>query len=104
KIETLNVLHDNRTHHQHSAPISFDSPEHGPMLFNWGENENGRAWQLSATGCTYLARTAEAASVNAPVPAGGMPGGMLSLSCDGQKPGTAVLWASVPYDDANRVV
>jgi hypothetical protein len=102
-IETLNTLWGGRTHHQHGTPISFESVEFGPMLFNWGENENGRAWQLSTTSCKYLARTAEWASPETPNP-GGMPGGMLSLSCNGQEPGTAVLWACVPYQDANARV
>jgi hypothetical protein len=100
-IVTLNTLYANRTHHQHGAPISYDSPEFGPMLFNWGENENGRAWRLTANACQYLACTAEAASPQSPVPPGGMPGAMLSLSCNGNQPGTAVLWACVPYKDAN---
>ncbi len=101
QIETLNTLFADRTHHQHGAPICFDSPEYGPMLFNWGENENGRAWQLSAAGCKYLACTAEVASPESPVPPGGMPGGMMSLSCNGQQRGTSILWACVPYQNAN---
>jgi hypothetical protein len=104
KIETLNTLFAGRTHHQHGAPISFDSPEFGPMLFNWGENGNGRAWRMTGTGCTYLACTAEAASAESRVPPGGMPGAMLSVSCNGRQPGTAVLWATVPYDDANMML
>jgi hypothetical protein len=74
------------------------------MLFNMGENGNGRAWKIAATGCNYLGCTAEVASPESPVPPGGMPGGMLSLSCDGQAPGTAVLWACIPYGDANQTV
>jgi hypothetical protein len=100
-IETLNLHYAQVTHHQHGAPVSFDSPEYGPMLFNWGENGNGRAWQVTATACTYLACTVEVASPEAKVPAGGMPGAMMSVSCNGDQPGTAVLWACVPYNDAN---
>jgi hypothetical protein len=104
RIETLNTLFAGRTHHQHGSPIGYDSPESGPMLFNWGENESGRAWQLTSTSCNYLASTVEVASPESPVPAGGMPGGMLTLSCDGEQAGTAVLWATVPYKDANMVL
>ena len=104
KIETLNKLAFGLTHHQHGGPICFDSPELGPTLFNWGENENGRAWQLTATGCKYLARTNESASPQAPQAGGGMPGAMLTLTCNGHQPGTAVLWATIPYDDANTNV
>lgn len=100
KIETLNTLFAGKTHHQHGAPVSFDSPELGPMLFNWGENENARAWQLTATACKYLACSAEQASADCGPP-GGMPGGMLSVSCNDKQPNTAVLWATIPYNDAN---
>ncbi|HEY4011822.1 MAG TPA: hypothetical protein VGM06_00680 [Polyangiaceae bacterium] len=101
RIETLNTLFAGRTHHQHGAPVSFQSSQLGAMLFNWGENENGRAWQISATGCKYLACTTEVASAESPVPPGGMPGAMLSLSCNAQEAGTEVLWAAIPYKDAN---
>jgi hypothetical protein len=105
RIETLNVLHDAHTHHQHGAPIRFDSTEFGPMLFNWGENENGRAWQLKQDACVFLARTVEVASPQAdPKTAGGMPGGMLTVSSNGAQDSTAILWACVPYGDANRTL
>ena len=31
-----------KTHHLHGSPLFWDSPDHGPMLFCWGENENLR--------------------------------------------------------------
>jgi outer membrane protein assembly factor BamB len=104
QIETLNTLFAGRTHHQHGAPIAFDSAQHGPMLFNWGENGNGRAWQVTAAGCKYLACTVESASPEARVPPGGMPGAMLSVSCDHAQDASAVLWACVPYGDANMTL
>ena len=104
-IKALNQLLFGRTHHQHGAPVYWNSTEHGPMLFCWGENGNLRAWSLAAEGAaSYLACSAEVASQNAPVPPGGMPGGMLCLSANGTVPGTAVLWAAIPYLDANLVV
>ncbi len=104
-ISTLNQLFFQRTHHQHAAPIYWRSPEHGPMLFCWGENGNLRAWSIGANGAaTYLACSAEVASAQSPVPPGGMPGGMMCLSADGAAPNTAVLWACIPYLDANMMV
>jgi hypothetical protein len=56
---------------------------------------------------TYLACSAEVASADcidsaAPNgPKGGMPGGMISLSANGDQDG--VIWASIPYTDANMV-
>src|SRR5439155_16892519 len=70
--------------------------------FVWGENGNLRAWEMSATGPRFLANGAEVASVQSPVPPGGMPGSMLTLSANGSTDG--VLWATVPIGDANRSV
>ena len=104
-ISTLNQLFFQRTHHQHAAPIFWRSSEHGPMLLCWGENGNLRAWSLGANGvATYLAGSAEVASAQSPVPPGGMPGGLMCLSADGATPNTAVLWACIPYLDANMMV
>lgn len=104
-ISALNQLFFHRTHHQHGAPIYWRSTEHGPMLFCWGENGNLRAWGVGQNGgATYLACSAEVASAQSPVPPGGMPGGMMCLSANGTTQNTAVLWACIPYLDANMVV
>jgi hypothetical protein len=104
-ISTLNQHFFQRTHHQHGAPIYWRSAEHGPMLFCWGENGNLRAWTVGANGvATYLACSAEIASAQSREQFGGMPGGMMCLSADGANPNTAVLWACIPYFDANTAV
>jgi outer membrane protein assembly factor BamB len=104
-IATLNTLFAGRTHHLHGNPLFWDSPDLGPVLYCWGENENLRAWSVANNGkVTFLASSAEQASAQAPVPAGGMPGGMLTLSSDGHAPHTGVVWATIPYFDANTTV
>jgi hypothetical protein len=104
-ITSLNVLYGGRTHHLHGGPVFWESPDHGPMLFCWGENENLRAWSIDRDGSvTYQACSAETASANAPVSPGGMPGGMLTLSANGTQPHTGVVWALIPYGDANLQV
>jgi hypothetical protein len=105
-ITNINVNFFNRTHHQHSTPIVYDSPIHGKMLFNWGENESLRAWSIDKDGVvSFLAIGKEVASPQAPDSTqGGMPGGMLSLSCNGKDAGTALLWALVPEGDANKIL
>jgi PQQ enzyme-like repeat protein len=104
-ITDLNFSWADRTHHQHGSPVHWTSPEHGPSLYNWGENGNLRAWAIDAGGAvTYLACSAEQASANAPVPCGGMPGGMLTLSANGDQPHSAIVWATVPYQDANKTI
>ncbi len=103
-ISSLNVLYAGVTHHQHGEMVLWHSPA-GQRMFSWGENENLRAWAVGDDGqLTYLACSAETASINAPRPPGGMPGGMISLSADGMTAGTAVVWALLPYDDANRML
>jgi hypothetical protein len=104
-IASLNVLHGGRTHHLHGSPVFWESPDHGPMLFCWGENESLRAWTIGRDGAvTYRACGAETASAKAQGAAGGMPGGMLTLSANGTQPHTGVVWALIPYGDANTKV
>ena len=102
-VDTLNVLEGQRSHHLHGTPVLWKSAAHGLTHFCWGENGNLRAWSIAGSGVsTYLACSAEVASVDSPVPPGGMPGGMICLSANGASAG--VLWASIPYTDANMEV
>jgi outer membrane protein assembly factor BamB len=104
-IQVLNVFWANRTHHQHGSPVHWDSPDLGPVLYCWGENGNLRAWSVAADGkVRYLACGAEVASAQSPPPYGGMPGGMLTLSANGAEPHTGVVWATIPYGNANTAV
>jgi PQQ enzyme repeat len=99
----LNFFGANRTHHLHGTPVLWQSAAHGLVHFCWGENGNLRAWSLAQSGAsTYLGCSAEVASAESPVPLGGMPGGMISLSANGDRDG--VVWASIPYTDANMEV
>ena len=104
-IRTLNVLWAGQTHHLHGNAVYWDSPDHGPVVFCWGENGNLRAWALQQNGSLrYLACSAEVASAQSPVPPGGMPGGMISVSANQGVAKTGVVWASIPYEDANQMV
>lgn len=101
---TLDILPDGKTRHDHSTPVQFESQKWGAMLFCWGENSNLRAWQVTATGVQFLAEGNETASANIPNTPGGMPGGFMSLSSNNGAPGTTVLWATIPYGDANATL
>lgn len=102
-VTDLNFWAGNKTHHLHGTPVLWNSAVHGLVHFCWGENGNLRAWKIANTGAsTYLACSAEMASANTTSPLGGMPGGMISLSADGDRDG--VVWASIPYGDANMEV
>jgi PQQ enzyme-like repeat protein len=103
KVANLDQLFDGKTHHLHSSPAFWVSPARGPMLFDWGENENLRAWTIDAVGkVTFVAKSAETASAGLGG-LGGMPGGFVIVSSDGLQANTGVIWATTPVSgDANR--
>jgi hypothetical protein len=104
-IRTLNVLWAGQTHHLHGNAVYWDSPDHGPVVFCWGENGNLRAWSLGPdASLKYLACSAEVASAQSPVPPGGMPGGMISVSAADGVASTGIVWAAIPYIDANQQI
>jgi outer membrane protein assembly factor BamB len=103
-IANLDQLFDGKTHHQHCSPAFWDGSS-GPALFTWGENECLRAWKIDATGVvTFVGKSAEVASAGV-AGRGGMPGGILTVSSDGKKPNSGIVWATVPLQgDANKFV
>jgi len=102
---TLDFLFQGKTRHMHSTSVQYMSPVHGKMVFCWGENSNLRAWAMASNGkLTYMAQSAEVASANSTNSPGGMPGGFMSLSSNNNQAGTAILWALIPYGDANSQV
>jgi len=100
-LGNLNRMWFNRTHHIHSSSVVWQSAQ-GWRVFCWAENSPLRAWSADAQGLHYLATGNEYASAAAPVPPGGMPGGMMAFSANDGKDG--ILWATVPDGDANRQV
>jgi hypothetical protein len=103
------------THHIHGSPVVYDSPNQGVLVYVWGENEVLRAYkydpvlhrfpgqpngrnaqgQSTAIGAMYASNDERDRD--------GMPGAMLSVSADGKKPGTAILWAALPpFGNANH--
>jgi hypothetical protein len=102
---TLNFMPWGKTRHMHMTPVQYQSPTRGQILFVWGENSQLHAWSVSPTGAlTYLAQGNEFASVNMANSPGGMPGGFCSLSSNGTTAGTALLFCTIPYGDANTGV
>jgi hypothetical protein len=76
----------------HGGPVYWSGPK-GPMVYVWGEFDYLKEFQLVGE---KLGQTPVAKSP-APVP-DGMPGGFLSVSANGSKAGTGIVWACTPYD------
>jgi hypothetical protein len=86
------------TGHIHGSPIYWQSPTWGATVYIWSESDRLKAYQFAKG----KFRTRPVSRSGNQVPPG-MPGGMLSISADGSKAGTGIVWASHPYSgDANR--
>jgi hypothetical protein len=103
------------THHIHGSPVVYDSPNQGVLVYVWGENEPLRAYKYDQVSHRFPGQpngrnaTGQSAAIGAMYASNdernhdGMPGAMLSLSAHGKKPGTALLWASLPpFGNANH--
>jgi hypothetical protein len=88
-----------QTRHIHGSPTYWNGTN-GQFVYVWAEYKHLRAYRFN--GQTFdLPHYAESTMA---VP-DGMPGGMLSLSANGMKAGTGILWASHPASgDANQAV
>jgi alpha-glucosidase len=85
----------NDWHHLHGTPVYWNGPQ-GPTLYLWPEMDKLKAFTVKDSGLTSLVESKTIA-------ASGMPGAALSLSANGDRPGTGILWASRPLNaDANR--
>lgn len=105
------------TRHIHGSPVLWDSPEHGPLVYVWGENDVLRAYSYDAASGQFPNQPDANGGQGQPVAKGaiyasndmpardGMPGAMLSVSADGQTPGSGIVWASLPpFANANKQV
>ena len=103
-----------KTHHIHGSPVVYDSPNHGVLVYVWGENDLLRGYRYDPLGHNFPGQpngqNVEGQSIaigtmyasNDDGRRAGMPGAMLSLSAEGKQLGTAILWASLPpFKDAN---
>jgi PQQ-like domain len=77
----------------HGAPVFWQSPTLGPLLYVWGARSTLRAFH--SNGSTF--DVAPVMQNTYPSPPG-MPGAILSISANGSQAGTGILWASLPVD------
>jgi hypothetical protein len=87
--------------HIHGAPVYWNSPNRGPLIYVWAEEDALKAFHFNGTALDP-SPVMQSAIVASP----GMPGGILSLSADGSTAGSGILWASLPLrgDALNNLV
>ncbi len=78
-------------HHNHGAPVYFDSARKGPTIYVWPEEDNVKAFHYDPR-TKFNTRPLKGIMGNK-----GMPGGFLSISANGRENG--ILWGAVPYKD-----
>ena len=76
----------------HGSPVFWHGPA-GPMTYVWGEFDHLKAFKFDG------AKLVPKPDSQSPLPVpDGMPGGFLSVSANGGKAGTGIVWACTPYD------
>ena len=86
-----------KTHHIHGTPVFMQRATTG-IVYLWGENERLKAYNFDLATkriTTFRGEGTQFASGNMPAP-GGMPGGRLVGSSNGNTVGTAVIWGVYP--------
>ncbi len=76
----------------HGGPVYWDGPG-GPWVYVWAEYDHLKAFHLADGKLDQFSSSQSEWQVP-----DGMPGGFLSVSSDGSKGGTGIVWTSTPYD------
>lgn len=86
--------------HIHNTPVFWNGSV-GQFMFIWSENDYLRSYKFEPS----LGKFQLPASTSTLKVPGGMPGGFMSLSCNGNTPNSGILWVSHPLSgDANQNV
>ena len=83
--------------HIHGAPVIWENSKGETVAFVWSEKDFLRA--LRFNGKTFDAKPITTSVYGFPEDELRMPGGILTLSANGDQAGTAIVWASHPTDD-----
>jgi hypothetical protein len=96
--------------HHHSTPVYWKS-QAGEFIYTWAEEDFLQQWKLENGRLTLFKKGTIRAPDQGPgtpgsmIPRYSMPGGTLSLSANGDRPDTGILWATMPISlDANNAV
>ena len=87
-VQSFPITHGNC----HGSPVYWNGPG-GPQVYIWPELAHLMAFRL--TGGKFTEAPASESAVTVP---DGMPGAFLSVSADGSRAGTGIVWSSAPYD------
>src|SRR5262245_18626559 len=80
------------------APAYWNSPTYGPSIYLWPAGDPLKVFRF-VNGLFQVPASAQGTALAA----GGMPGGMLSISANGSSAGTGILWAALSRaGDANH--
>jgi hypothetical protein len=85
------------TFHIHGAPVIWQTAQGRLVAFVWSEKDFLKALQF--TGKKFNDKPLSTSVYGFPEDELRMPGGILALSADGSRDGTAIVWASHPTDD-----
>ncbi|TPV98927.1 MAG: hypothetical protein USCAAHI_01632 [Beijerinckiaceae bacterium] len=95
------------THHIHGSPVVFEACD-GVFVYVWGENDYLRCFRYDPVFGVFPGQPNERNMPGLPTAIGsvqasaddkqriGMPGSFLSISSNGDRPGTGIVWASFP--------
>jgi outer membrane protein assembly factor BamB len=88
------------TCHVHGSPVWWRPNGKNVIdFFVWGESDVLRGYRLHDDATHHIDTTSFAAGADRDCPSC-MPGGVLTLSSDGQRSGTGIVWATQPLADA----
>ena len=106
---------DTKSFHIHGSPVVYEGDDGGVLVYVWGENDLVRAYAYDPVSHSFPGQPNQKGVSGTPIARGtifasndvisrdGMPGGMLSISAHGRRPGTAILWTSIPpFQNANQ--
>ena len=88
------------SHHMHNAIPAWQNSQ-GLTVYVWGESDFLRSYRLDPKSQKFAV---PATAVGSVLPPSGMPGGMMTISSDGSRSGTGILWSALPRSgDANQM-
>lgn len=101
--QSFQILGSVQHNNLHGTPVYWNSSA-GQRIFLWTESDRFKAFSFNPQNNPPI-NTTPVMTGNTALPSGYMPGGMLSLSANGNDTNTGIVWASAPTSgNANQAV